>query len=273
MNHLPMDAGTQCAALNAAVVGQVVIFHVTAVQTGSYEHRYCGPVARIVAADATAATPRRVVVRLTHPTASAGREDVFPIAHAGIAIVSIELVAVTANPFLDDILGGEAMPDGVGSIPTLRNPLTWRAYIVAPDEDARIQKRVAFESFIRCETSMTGESNRDRLRPGADFEVLRVNGQIRQLVAWVTCAQQNPNWRAPWNIAMATEALIELEAWNVELTNRSIRKARADKKGPDAGPAGLSREQGVARWQNMVREIVKEEALGDWERAVLKDKK
>ena len=265
MNPNPtLSAAEQRALLaTATAVGQRVTWQVTLLTTGSYEHRYQGTVSRIVAADAGANPPvtRQVFVRLELPANAAGREDPLPINIAGVGVTMIEVAPEQANVYLSDLRSQQVQAGS--DAPTYRNPLTWGMWIIR-DIASRAEAVLNFEMWFRAQITMTGSKNSDILQPGADFEALRVNSIVRQMVCWVRRAQADGNWRGELSMNQVHEVLFELEAWDLELT---YRKSRASATAKEGGQRHPSREDAVRDWQTRVAEMHKGSQLGDWDRA------
>lgn len=248
----------------ATAVGQRVTWQITLPSTGTYEHRYQGTVTRIIAADAGANPPvtRHLFVRIELPTSAAGREDPLPISIAGVGVTLIEVAAEQANVYLADLraLHVQAASDA----PTVRNPATWGMWIMR-DVASRGEAILNFEMWFRAQITLTGAKNADILLPNADFESLRVNAIVRQLVLWVRRAQTDANWQGEISMGSVHEILYELEAWDLELTYRKARAGAGSVK--DGGQRHPSREDAVRDWQTRVAEMRKGSQLGDWDRA------
>ena len=262
----PLSAADQRAQLVAAAApGQRVTWNIALPgATGTYDHRYSGILVRVIAADLAANPPvtRQVAVRLDHPVHAAGREDILPITIAGVDVTYIEVSAQQANVYLNDLRMQHVQAGS--ETPTVRNPSTWGMWIMV-DLTQRPTANTNFEMWLRAQINLTGAKTSDILLPGADFEGLRVNSIVRQLVLWVRRAQIDPNWQGEVSMAAVHEVLFELEAWDLELTYRRQRSGTSGSK--DGGPRHPSREDAVRDWQARVAEMRKGSQLGDWDRA------
>ena len=134
------------------------------------------------------------------------------------------------------------------------------------DVAGRAEATLNFEMWFRAQITLTGAKSADILLPGADFEGLRVNAIVRQLVLWVRRAQTDANWQGELSLACVHEIL--LEAWDLDLTYRKQRAGAESTK--DGGQRHPSREDAVRDWQARVAEMRKGSQLGDWDRAYRK---